>query len=134
MKIQKIFIVNEDGYLLKSTGFFSSPELRARKLFWSSVSVCPSVCKLFIFFIFFSRTNRSKSTKLGTSILGWWGFKFVQMKGHALFQGEMANFNQTWHKASLGEGNSNLFQFPMKGHALYQGEINTKWWKYIDKI
>ena len=54
------------------------------------------------------------------------GFKFVQIKDHDLFQGEikmkwrkyidelknlllknhMAYFNQTWHKALLGEGDS----------------------------
>ena len=64
------------------------------------------------------------------------------MKGHALFQGEYipnseniltkfknlllqnqcANFNQTWHNLSFGEGNSN---FTDEGHSL-QGEIITK--------
>ena len=27
--------------------------------------------------------------KLAQRILGWWGFKFEQMKGHAHFQGEI---------------------------------------------
>ena len=65
---------------------------------------------------------------LAQSILMWRGFKFVQMKGHALFQEEIiiklwkhidkfkksslqnhwANFNQTWRKTCFGEGNSSL--------------------------
>ena len=61
---------------------------------------------------------------LAQSILGWRGFKFVQMKDQTLLQGEIitkitkihwrniknlllqnnwANFNQFWRKASLGE-------------------------------
>ena len=39
--------------------------------------------------IFFSRSTGPISTKLGTYILGWRGFKFVQMKGPSLFQGEI---------------------------------------------
>ena len=30
---------------------------------------------------------------------------------HLLLQNYWANFNQTWHKASLGEGNSSLFKW-----------------------
>ena len=29
---------------------------------------------------------------------------------HVLLQNHWANFNQTWHKTSLGEGNSSLFK------------------------
>ena len=29
---------------------------------------------------------------------------------HLLLQNHRANFNQTWHKASLGEGDSSLFK------------------------
>ena len=36
-----------------------------------------------------------------------------------LLQNHCANFNQTWHKASFGEGDSNLL-------ALFQGEIIVK--------
>ena len=36
--------------------------------------------------IFFSRTTKPISTKLGTSILWWWGLKCVQIKGHTPFQ------------------------------------------------
>ena len=39
-----------------------------------------------------------------------------------LLQNHWANFNQTWHKASLGEGDSSQ----MKGPALFQGEIIKK--------
>ena len=55
---------------------------------------------------------------MAKSILGWRGFKFVQMKGSCLFQGEIirklrkyidkfeksSSFSQTWHKSSLGQG------------------------------
>jgi hypothetical protein len=61
------------------------------------------------------------------------GFKFVQIKGNTLLEGEMiakmkkihyfknllqnqqANFNQTWYGASFGEGNSKFVQ--IKSHA-----------------
>ena len=59
-------------------------------------------------------------------IIGCRGFKFVQMKGPALFQGEInnemtkfqnilpkkhrANFNQTRYKASLGDEDSSFFK------------------------
>ena len=36
---------------------------------------------------------------------------------------DWANFNKTWHKAFLGEGNMKFVQ--KKGHALPQGEIIT---------
>ena len=62
-------------------------------------------------------------------MFGWWEFRFVQMKGPALFQGGggwfrkkakihwwnlkifRTNFIQTWHNASLVEGNSSLFKW-----------------------
>jgi hypothetical protein len=34
-------------------------------------------------------------------------------------QNQQANFNQTWHKSSLGKGNS-------KGQVIFKGEIITK--------
>ena len=49
-----------------------------------------------------------------------------------LLQNYWAYFNQTWHKVSLGEGNSGFFQ--MKGPILLQGEIIMKKRKYIDEI
>ena len=84
-----------------------------------------------IYKIFFSWTSGPISTKLSTSILGWWGLKFVQIKGSALLQGEIitkkqkyitkskipflqnhwANLNQTWHNASLGEWDSIFFKW-----------------------
>ena len=61
---------------------------------------------------------RQFQLNLVQNILGWWGLKFVQMKGPTFFQGNSkntlttfknhllqnlgANFNQTWHNASLG--------------------------------
>ena len=65
-------------------------------------------------------------------ILGWREFKFFSNEDPVLFsrkdklqesentltkfknlllQNQGANFNQTWHKASLGEGDSNLFKW-----------------------
>ena len=83
------------------------------------LSVSLSVCKLHIF-NFFSRITRPLQPNLAQSILGWRGFKFVQMNGqflskgrqlgksknklttfkNLLLQNQWANFNQTWHKTS----------------------------------
>jgi hypothetical protein len=41
-----------------------------------------------------------------------------------------ANFNQTLHKSSLGEGDSSFFQ--MKGNTFLQGEIIAKKYKYTE--
>ena len=81
-------------------------------------------------FIFISRTTWPISTKLGTKHPGWRWFKFVKeratpySKGRSLqnrentlikfknllLQNHWANFNQTWHKAFLGEGGSSLLK------------------------
>ena len=68
---------------------------------------------------------------------------------HLVLQNHWPNFNQTWHKASLGEGDSKLFKWRVwflrwegrvyhiiqkKGPALFKGEIITKLWKCTDKI
>ena len=94
-------------------------------------SVCLSVCKLFTFSSSSPEPLGQFQPNLAQSILRWGGFKFVQMKGPALFQGEIitkkwklmtklknllhqnhwAYFNQTWHKASLGKGDSSLFKW-----------------------
>ena len=78
-----------------------------------------------------SRTTGQFQPNLAQCILGWRGFKFVQMKDSALFQGEiitkwwkyideilkssfpepLGNFNQTCHKASLDKGDSNFFKW-----------------------
>ena len=54
-------------------------------------SVCPSVylsvCKLFTFSFSSPEPLGQFQPNLAQSILGWRGFKFVQMKGPALFQG-----------------------------------------------
>ena len=110
------------------------------KLSWSPVvhhpsvylsvrpSACSSVCKLFTFSSSSQEPLGRFQPNLTQNILGWRGFKFVQMKDHALFQGEIirkyqntltnlksflfknhwATFNQTWHKASLGDRDSNV--------------------------
>ena len=96
-----------------------------QRLKWAFlIKICPlSVLVVLIVVVNFSHFQPN----LAQNILGWRGFKFVQIKGPASFQGEIiakniltnlknlllqnhwANFNQTWHKASLGEGNSSLF-------------------------
>ena len=72
---------------------FSSPELKARELFWSLVvrrlSVRPSVCLFVYFYIFISffRPTEPISTKLGTKHPWKKGMKFVQTKGPPFSKG-----------------------------------------------
>ena len=81
--------------------------------------------------IFFSRTTGPISTKLGTKYLwdkgiklcsneGPWPFPWVDnyeiakiswRKFKNLLQNQRANFNQSWHNASLGEKDSSLFKW-----------------------
>ena len=89
------------------------------KLFWKYLE------------IFFSWSTGSISTNLAQYIPVWRGFKFNQMKGHILPQGEImakykvifenicydflvqhlrASFNQILNKASLGKGDQRLFK------------------------
>ena len=53
------------------------------------LSVCPSVCKLFLFWTFSKKSLGQFQPNLIQSILGWRRLKFVQMKGLALFQGKI---------------------------------------------
>ena len=79
--------------------FFSSPELKAQVSFsdhLSSVvclsvrlSVCLFVCKLFTLSSSTPEPLGEFEPILAQIMLGWRGFKFVQMKGPALFQGEI---------------------------------------------
>ena len=113
---------------------------------------------LFYGFIFFFGTRLSLlahlSLKLKWAIL----IALVRLSLHKLFylflQNHGANFNQTWHKASLGEGNqvfSNMWAHPFPrgdnykiakilfpglicGHTLFQGEIITKLQKYFSQV
>ena len=55
-------------------------------------------------------------------------FKNLLLKNHR------ANFYQTWHKASLGDGDSSFFFFQMKGLALFQRDILEKLRKYVDQF
>ena len=81
--------------------------------------------------IFFSRTTWPFSTKLGTMHPRVKGIQVCLNEGPSFFQGDIIgnteytltnlkylllqnhwpNFNQTWHKASLGEGDSSLFKW-----------------------
>ena len=120
--------------------FFCSPELKAQVSFYDHLSsgVCLSVRPSVRLSVNFSHNFSSSSTEplgqfqpnLAQSILGWRGLKFVQMKGppfprgdnytnseniltkfkNLLLKNHWANFNQTWHKASVGEGDSRLFK------------------------
>ena len=96
----------------------------------------------------------SKNVHLSrSSIELFWSKFFFQMKGPTLFQGEKitlyskntltnfknfplqnhwANLNQTWHKASLGEGDSSLFL--KKVLRPYPRGDNYEITKYIDKF
>ena len=99
------------------------------------IKICPLSVVLVTFhiFIFLSRTTGPISNKLGTVHpwvkeiqvssnegpcpflrggnneivkIHWWNFfKNIPPYNH------WANFSQTWHKASLGEGNSSLFKW-----------------------
>ena len=91
------------------------------------LAVCPSAFKLTSQFNFFSRTNRNHSPFLAH--LSWklkWAFLITCRPSsvrpsvclsvnfshfHLLLQNHWANFNQTWHKASLGKGDSSLFKW-----------------------
>ena len=67
--------------------FFRSTELKAQVSFSDRLlsvvrpSVCPSVCKLFTFSSYSQEPLGQFQPNLTQSILGWWGFNFVQMKG-----------------------------------------------------
>ena len=127
--------------ILYVVAFISSPELKAQVFRWTSLSLSWT----FHIFIFFARTTRPILTKLGTKHPWVKGIQIVYMKGPVLFWGEIitqygkyideikqssppehrANFNQTWHNASLVVGDSNLFKCQMKGLTLFQGKIIT---------
>ena len=70
---------------------FSSPELKAQVSFSDRLSsvVCPSVCP---------------SVCLSVCLSVNFSYFRLLLKNH------WANLNQTWHKASLGEGDSSLFK------------------------
>ena len=76
------------GSVIKKTYIFSSPELKAQVSFSDHLSsvVCLSV---------------SLSVRLSVNFSHF----------HLLLQNHWTNFNQTWHKAFLGEGDSSLFKW-----------------------
>ena len=115
-------------------------------------SACPSVN--FYTFIFFFRTTGSISTKHGTKHHWVKGFNFIQMKGIALFQGELITkkreyineilkffFTRTTRPISTNFGTlvtkhpwvKGIKFVQIKGHicTFFQGEIITKYQKYI---
>jgi hypothetical protein len=110
------------------------------------LSVCLSVN--FYIFDFFSKTTKPILSRLGTNHS--WGegilncsnegdcfsprgdnskiVKNSEILKNLLLQNQLANFNQTWHKSSLGEGDSKLFK--IKGQVLFKGEIISKMQKW----
>ena len=75
---------------------FSSPEPKAQVSFsdhnLSVVRRCCRCCRRRKLFTFSSSSPEPLGQfqpNLAQNILGWRGFKFVQMKGHAIFQGEI---------------------------------------------
>ena len=90
-----VFLNRVESISTLSVIFFSSPELKAQVSFSDRLSsgvcpsVCLSVCKLFLFSTSSQEPLGQFQPNLAQSILGWRGFNFVQMKGPALFQGEI---------------------------------------------
>ena len=70
---------------------FSSPELKDQVSFSDQnlFIVCRRCRKLFTFSSSSQEPLGQFQPNLAQSILGWRGFKFVQMKGHTLSQGEI---------------------------------------------
>ena len=60
-----------------------------------------SLSKLFSFLSFSPEPLGQFQPNLAQSILGWRGFKFVQMNGHALFQGEIITKYRKTHWQNL---------------------------------
>ena len=73
--------------------FYSSPSWKLKWAFLITCCllsvVCLSVCKLFTFSTTSQEPLGQFQLNLAQSILGFRGFKFVQMKGQALLQGEI---------------------------------------------
>ena len=81
-------------YLVWLTLIFSSPEPKAQVSFSDhNLSVVRrrrcSCCKFFTFSSYSPEPLGKFQPNLVQSILGWQGFKFVQMKGSALYKGEI---------------------------------------------
>ena len=130
----------------------SSSEPKAQVSFsdqnMSIVCCCPWHChKLFTFPSSSPEPMGQFQPNLAQSILGWRGFKFVYMKGSALFQGEIitkkCKYIDEIKKSSspepLGQFQPNLAQcilrwwglklFKWKAPPFSRGD-----WKYIDKL
>ena len=85
------------------------------------LTVCPSVSRRFTFSLSYPEPLGQFQPNLAQRIIGWRGFKFVQIMDPVPFQGEklknillnnhLASFNQTWNKVSLGDGHSSLFRW-----------------------
>ena len=145
------FLISLSKTPVWSHSFFSSPESKAQVSFSDqNLSVVRRRCrcrrcrKLFTFSSSSQEPLGQFQPNLAQSILGWRGFKFVQMKGHTLSQGEIiAKILKLYWKLlkssssePLGQFQPNLaqnmlgwwwFKFvQMKGHNLLQVDIISK--------
>ena len=77
----------------------------------------------------FSDQNLSIVCRCGVVIVVVVNFSHFRL----FLQNYRANFNQTWHIASLGEGDSNLFKW-IKGPAFFQGEMIKNNEKSLTKL
>jgi hypothetical protein len=92
---------------------------------WFSVRPSVRLSVNFYIFDFFSRTTGPILTKVGTNHPWGEGILNCSNEGDCssprgdnhkrvifknLLQNQQAKFNQTWHKSSLGKGNSKLFK------------------------
>lgn len=77
-------------FLCRCTRVFFLAHLSQRLKLAFLIKICLlSVIVSFQIFFFFSRTTGPISIYLPQSITGWWEVKFVQMKDHVLFIGEI---------------------------------------------
>ena len=147
--------------MIDSFGFFENKISRIKlKLSW--INACMHISRInpkaFLYFHakrwFLWKSSSPEplgkfKPNLAQGILGWLGLKFVQMKVHALFGGEIftkrqkyveiffkkhwANFKQTWQKGFLGErtqiySNKEPLTFPRRDNYKI---AKIPWWNLI---
>ena len=64
----------------------------------------------------------------GGATIGKTIFTYVYIEKNLLLQNQQANFNQTWHRSSLGKVEVKIVQ--IKGQVFFKGEIITKMQKW----
>ena len=82
------YLTHKNNYLIIVSYFLLTWAESSSELFWSPfVVVCLSVSKLFLFSTSSQEQLGQFQPNLAQSILGWKGFKFVQMKGPTFSKG-----------------------------------------------